>query len=81
MQETANAGNAPANAGNSGYASSIAGLGRSPEVSNSNPLQYSCLKTSMGRGAWQATVFGVTKTRTRLNAHTHAYTGLLPDYF
>ena len=32
--------NPPANAGNSGDASSIAGLGRSPEVSNSNQLQF-----------------------------------------
>ena len=30
------------------------------------PLQYSCLENSMDRGAWQATVQGVTKCRTRL---------------
>ena len=29
-----------------------------------NPLQYSCLENSMDRGAWQATVFGVTKSWT-----------------
>ena len=28
---------------------------------NGNPLQYSCLENSMDRGAWQATVHGVTK--------------------
>ena len=34
----------------------IPGLGRSPGKGNGNPLQYSCLKNSMDRGAWQATV-------------------------
>ena len=28
---------------------------------NGNLLQYSCLGNPMGRGAWQATVHGVTK--------------------
>ena len=28
---------------------------------NDNPLQYSCLENSMDRGAWRATVHGVTK--------------------
>ena len=31
---------------------------------NGNPLQYSCLENSMERGAWQATVHGVTKSQT-----------------
>ena len=31
-----------------------------------NPLQYSCLENPMDRGAWQATVHGVAKSRTRL---------------
>ena len=31
-----------------------------------NPLQYSCLENPMDRGPWQATVHGVTKSRTRL---------------
>ena len=39
----------------------IPGLGRSPGEGNGNPLQYSCLENSMDRGAWQATVYGVTK--------------------
>ena len=34
---------------------SIPGLGRSPGEGNGNPLQYSCLKNPMDRGAWQAT--------------------------
>ena len=30
---------------------------------NGNPLQYFCLENSMDRGAWQATVHGVTKSQ------------------
>ena len=37
------------------------GLGRSPGEGNGNPLQYSCLGNPVDRGAWQATVSGVTK--------------------
>ena len=37
---------------------------------NGNPLQYSCLKNPMDRGAWQATVHRVTKSQTRLSTHT-----------
>ena len=37
------------------------GLGRSLGGGNGNPLQYSYLGNSMDRGAWQATVHGVTK--------------------
>ena len=36
------------------------------EEGNGYPLQYSCLKNHMDRGAWQATVHGITKGRTRL---------------
>ena len=43
------------------------GLGRSPEVGNVNPYQYSCLENSMDRGAWQATVRGVAMNWTQLN--------------
>ena len=39
---------------------------------NGNPLQYSCLENSMDRGAWWATVHGVTKSQTQLSdTHTH----------
>ena len=39
---------------------------------NGNPLQYSCLENTMERGAWQATVHGVAKSRTRLKRlNTH----------
>ena len=40
-------------------------LKRSPGEGNGNPLQYSCRENSMGRGAWRATVYGVTKNWTR----------------
>ena len=40
----------------------IPGSGRSPGEENGNPLQYSCLENSMDRGAWWATVHGVTKS-------------------
>ena len=51
---------------------SIPGLRRSPGEENGNPLQYSCLENSLDRGAWQATVPGVARSRTRLTTtHTH----------
>ena len=52
---------------NAGDPGSISGLGRSPGEGNGNPLQYSCLENFMDRGAWRATVHGVTKTLTRLS--------------
>ena len=52
---------------NSGDPGSIPGLGRSPGEGSGNPLQYSCLENSMDRGAWRATVHGVTKSRIRLS--------------
>ena len=41
--------NPPVNAGDTGL---IPGLGKSPGVGNGNPLQYSCLRNPMDRGAW-----------------------------
>ena len=48
----------------------IPGLGRSPGEGNGNPLQYSCLENPMDREAWQVTVHGVAKSRTRLSDFT-----------
>ena len=48
---------------NAGDLGSIFGLGRSPGEGNGYPLKYSGLKNSMDRGAWQAIVHGVTKSR------------------
>ena len=52
---------------NTGDASLIPGSGRSPGEGNGSPLQSSCLKNPMGRGAWRATVCGVPKSLTRLS--------------
>ena len=53
-----------ANAGDIRDISSIPGLERSPGEGHGNPLQYSCLENPMDRGAWQATLNGVTKSQT-----------------
>ena len=59
--------NPPANAGDVGDVGSIPGLGRSPGGGQGNPLKYSCLENPMDRGAWQAIVHRVTKSRTQLS--------------
>ena len=64
-----------------GDVSSIPGLGRSPGEGNGNPFQYSCLRNSMHRGAWWATVHGVarigydlaTKLCVCIHIHTHTH--------
>ena len=43
--------NLPAIAQDASYSGLIPGLGISPGGGNGNPLQYSCLKNPMGRGA------------------------------
>ena len=51
---------------------SIPGLGRSPGEGIGYPLQYSCLENPIDRGAWWATVRGVTELdmTERLSTHT-----------
>ena len=49
------------NAEDAGEAGSIPGFWRSPVGGNSNLLQYSCLESSMDRGAWWAMVQEVKK--------------------
>ena len=39
----------------------------SPGEGNGNPIQYSCLKNPMIRGAWRAPVQRVTKSWTQLS--------------
>ena len=41
--------------------------GLTPGEGSGNPFQYSCLENSMDRGAWPATVLGVTKSQTQLS--------------
>ena len=65
-----------ASAGDMKVAGSIPVSERSPGGGRGNPLQYSCLKNAMDRGAWQATVHRVTNSRTRLkqlSTHTNTY--------
>ena len=50
--------NLPANAGNEG---SVPASERSPGERSGNALQYSCLENLMNRGAWWATVHGITE--------------------
>ena len=51
------------NAGDTGL---IPGSGGSPGAEHGNPLQCSCLESSMDRGAWQTTVHRVAKRQTQL---------------
>ena len=51
------------------------GSERSPGVGNSNPLQYSYLKNSMDRGAWQAiSSVGSQRAEYETLAHTNTHT-------
>ena len=59
--------NLPANARAAGL---IPGSGRSPGVGKGNLLQYPCLENSMDRGAWLATVHGITKIRAVSTEHS-----------
>ena len=52
----------PANTGDVRDTVLIPGSGRFPAEGNGNPFQHSCLEKSMDRGAWRATVHGVTES-------------------
>ena len=54
----------PTNAGDARDTGLIPKSGKSPEIGNGNPLQYSCLEKFMDRGAWWPTVHGITKSQT-----------------
>ena len=72
--------NLPADAGDIRDLGSMAGWGRSPGGGNGTPLQHSCLENPKDRGAWQATVCGVTEvldTAERLSMHTRVAQGTL----
>ena len=73
--------NPTANEGEIRDAGLIPRFGKSPEGGHSNPFQYSCLENPMYRGAWQATIHRVAKSRTwRLlrGLNTHATKGKVP---
>ena len=56
--------NPPANAEDIRDLGLIPGLGRSLGGENGNPFQYLCLENPVDRGAWQATIHGVTELDT-----------------
>ena len=56
--------NPPAKAGDTGEEGSIPESGRFHRGGDGNPLQYSCLKSPMDRGACQATVRGSGRSQT-----------------
>ena len=58
-------GGTSANAGDVKDAASIPGSGKCSGEGNGNPLLYPCLESPMDRGAWWATVHGVTKSQTQ----------------
>ena len=62
-----------ASACNVGDLCSIPRSGRSPGEGSGNPLQYSFLENPMDRGAWWATIHGVTKSWTRLSDFTFTF--------
>ena len=71
--------NLPANAGDVRDVASISGSGRSSGGGHGNQPQYSCLENPMGRGAWWATVHGITKSQTRLkqlSTHVQIYVNI-----
>ena len=50
---------------------SIPVSGRCPAEGNGNPLQYSCLRNPMDKGAWWATVHGVQRVGHDQAPNTH----------
>ena len=70
--------NPPANTGDVRGAGLIPGSEKFPGGRHGNPLQYSCLENPMDRGAWRATVHGVTKSQTwpKWFSTAHSVTGI-----
>ena len=67
--------NLPANVRDTRDVGLTSGLGRYAGRENGNPLRYSSLENPMDRGAWQATVHGVTKSwkqSLELSSHVEA---------
>ena len=62
--------NVPANAENGRDQALIPGLGRSPEVGNSNPLQFSLPGKCCRQRNWWSTVHGVKK-EVEMTEYTH----------
>ena len=74
--------NPSANAGDIRHSGLIPGSGRSPGGGHGNPPLYSCLENPRDRGAWQATVHGVSKSWAqlkRLSSHTPGLVKIPPS--
>ena len=69
--------NLAANAGGVKDTGLIPGLERYTGGGLGNPLQFSCPENPMDRGAWWATVRGVTESQTRLKLLTHGASEIL----
>ena len=59
---------------NVGYPGLIPGSGRCPGGGKGNPLQYTCLKNSVGYSPWGSKALGTTE---RLHFHLYLYPSLL----
>ena len=55
--------NTPVNTRDGRHMGLFPGSGRSLTEGKATPVQYSCLKNPMDRGAWWATVHGAAKSR------------------
>ena len=66
--------NPPANVRYARDVDSIPGSGRSHGEGHGNPIQNSCLKNPMDRGAWWPTVHEIAKSWILLSTHTHTHT-------
>ena len=69
--------NPPANAGDARDLGLILESGRSPRQGHGNPLQYSCLEKPMDRGAWRATISGVSESDRTEQLHTEVMLSVL----
>ena len=65
-----------ASAGNAGDLGLLPGSRRSPGEGNGHLLQYCCLDNPIDGGAWWATIYRVTKSRTRLSDFTFTFSML-----
>ena len=74
--------NLPASARDARDTGFIPVLERSPGEENGSPLQYSCLETSIARGAWQDSVYGVAKSwdTTKRLTHKQGFLFLMTKY-
>ena len=71
--------NLPANAGDTTDSGSILGSGRPLEEGTATHSSILSWRIPMERGAWQATVHGVTKSRTRLKRLSRVQAVVYPD--